>query len=144
MALVIFCISIPFIFFLIFHSMFHGGVYELDPSGHKFMFTLIWAPYRFAYWTIFILSVIGAFTLAGLHIHEGAVIFLASAIYSLSFNLWVTLCYESYIATRYNISGSMRSDYAGWKYAITLALGSTAFILFILGMIINFVTISGF
>ena len=85
----------------------------------------------------------GAFTFAEMRILSIGTLFLVSAICSLLFNLWVMLCYESYIACKYTMTGSMQSNYGAGKYGLTLALGTSSIVLFILGLILAFVTISG-
>jgi hypothetical protein len=137
-------ISAFVLLWLVFWFRLRGKVYEMDPAGHKFMFAVVWAPYRFTYWTIFILSLVGAFKFGELHVPMLGGMFLISTVSSLIFNLWVTLAYESYIASRYTMTGSMQSNYTASRYAFTLALGTYGVFFFVAALILAFFTVTGF
>jgi hypothetical protein len=61
---------------------------------------------------------------------------LAGAIYGLLFNVYLCLRYESYLAVRYPHNGMPgQSNYTVSRYATTLALGWSAVILTLMGVI---------
>ena len=141
--IILFSILLPIVLWAGFAKALKGQVYEMDPAGHKFMFPLVWVPYRISYWALFSLGLPAAFLLTGLRIGHGlGFMFLMSAICSLLFNLLLNLFYESYIASKYTMTGPMKSDYTATKYGLILSLGTSSLILFVFGMLLAFVAVS--
>jgi hypothetical protein len=134
----------PLLFWIGFRLVLGKGPFEMDFAMHKFSFLMVFPLYKVVYWVIFILSIIGAFIFADLKLPHLGEIFLLGAVCAILFNLWVAVCYESYLAIRYSMTSPQQSNYTGWKYSLTLTLGTSAITLFLIGLSLAFSAVAGF
>jgi hypothetical protein len=143
--MIFFIPTIPLVLWAVLWHRLRGRVYEFDPAGHKFMFPVVWVPYRASFWAICVLSIAGALASIGLHVSVGlAFVFLVAAVCSLLFNLLTIVFYEAYLTAKYTMNGPMMSNYTAWKFALIQALGISSGLLFIVGILLGFLTIAGY
>jgi len=120
-------------------ALLHGRCFEMDAHA-RYSFYAILALYRRLSFTLFGVGVLVGLESAYLRLVTVTIATLSAAIYSLLFQVWLTWCYELYLHQRYREgpSGtlvSLVSSYTGFQYAVTLALGLSALVLFIVGLV---------
>lgn len=129
------CLGLPVILFAIARVVLPNVRYEFDFSTNQISFTVLLVYIERIANRIFWFGMVGAFAFQ--HFIGGwgvPVILLGAGIYALLFNMWVLLCYESYLHIRYprdNSAGT--SNYTLNKYSVTLALAASSIILAVLG-----------
>lgn len=115
------------------------AVYEMDWGHHErggsffSIYVLYRSIARLIYWTSLVLSIL----VAVIARQEPAGVLMLAAVYAFLFDVWIVKCYESYSHTRYpkNHIISVPSNYTRNRYAITMALGYSAVILFVIGLL---------
>lgn len=101
-------------------------------SQQRYSFFSTLAIYRQCYFGIFVGSIVVLLFAMELNRPSAAGALSISAVYSVAFLIWMNFCYEGYQHNRYHING--RCTYTGRAYAFTIALGSMALIMFMLGL----------
>lgn len=131
-------VNFPLVFWGAFRLTLPSVVFELDFDLAHATFFFLYDRYARTIWTIFWVGILGSIAYQHFVGHGDAPVFLmASGIYALLFNVWVLTTYERYLHQRYpriqNVPGI--SNYTSSKYALTLALGATTVLLFVLGLL---------
>lgn len=145
-------IAIPWALFVASCIVHRGKRYEMDwRSGpntlaSKGSFLVLFALYRRIAFVIFGTSLILMLLSRTLREMDAVMLFMASAVYGLGFNLWTALCFELYIHGKYPLLRAPfeieheagctgPSNYTGTRYSATVTLGISAFLFFVLGLI---------
>jgi len=147
-------IAFPLALFLFVAASTWGKRFEMDNGMGVGSFFAVFAIYRRLSYVIFTVGFAIAVFAADKKWPPATILSGAAALYAFLFNFWMVYCYESYLHSKYprNITfrtlqeqavaiSSQSSNYFGWKYAITLALGFSSVILFISGIIIFLMTL---
>ena len=130
---VLFSAFLPFAVFALLTAAMPNTTYEMDWGNERGSFFAPYALYRRLAYVIYGSGFIVAL-LFSYHQHAvTATLMTSAAIYALLFNAWTAIAYESYLHSKYGRPGA--SNYTRFKYAITLALGYSASITFVAGMI---------
>jgi hypothetical protein len=151
-ALLIYVIVvIPFILWLAFFFIHPrvGVTYEMDNGLGSGSFYGTFVLYRHLAYTIFAVAIIGASFSAYKGWPPATIVLGGAAIYALLFNAWLMASYESYLAFKYprNLALTLHdqtqrpSNYSGWKYALTIALGFSTLGFFVCGLILFLATL---
>lgn len=147
--LIIAVTGLPILLWIGFTTIFHGKRFEMDHGSAQYSFFGIFTIYRRLAFVIFGIGLILSIVSAHRAWPPGTVILAAAAIDAFLFNFWAAVCYESYLHVRYPrqpLNGSTiigGTNYAGWKYALTLALAASALILFVGGLCVFLATVLG-
>jgi hypothetical protein len=115
-----------------------GQHYEFDCSLGKGSFFGVFVIYRRLFYTIFAVSLAISIYSAFQGWPPATIILGAAAIDAILAITWVSWSYESYLGARWPLSaqnGIGQTNYSGRKYALTLALGVSSILLFIVGLI---------
>jgi hypothetical protein len=134
-------VALPIALWFAFFVIHHGHTYELDNGLGNGSFYGTFALYRRLAYTIMGVASVGANVSAYENWPPAAIILAAAAIYALLFNAWLMISYESYLQAR--SYGARKSNYSGWKYALTIALGFSSLGFFITGFVIFLITLTG-
>lgn len=124
-------VAVTLVLWLALAIALRGRSFDFDTPGSRYSFHSVFAIYRQIYSGVFIFGgILSMLTDRG----AGYRILLAlSSVYAMLFVLWLTFQYEGYQHARYGAGG--KSSYAGWKYAVTLALGVMGPVLFAIGLV---------
>lgn len=125
------------------YNLHRGTVYEFDWADRPGSFQFVYAPYRGLFWAIFFISLPGAFAMDYIQAYGSAGALLIAALCAFLFNGFITFFYESYLAVRWTINPPGRSNYTAVKHSLVMALGVTAVVMFIVGIVAAFGTIAG-
>lgn len=131
-------LSLPLVLWGVLRLILPSGPREMDQNAHKGSFFALLILY-----SVFFYAIVAISSVLMLHIHGPASVSLMFAmIYALLFNGWTTYAYEGYLHVRYprGLPGPMSqpqlgpSTYTVGRYALTLTLAVSSFLLFVVGV----------
>jgi hypothetical protein len=137
-TLLISVVLLPFTFLIAFGLFFQSKRYEFDCSIGKGSFFGVFVIYRRLFYTIFSVSLAISIYSASRGWPPATIILGAAAIDAILAITWMSWSYESYLGARWPLSaknGIGQTNYSGGKYALTMALGVSSLVLFIVGLI---------
>lgn len=127
----------PAMLFLVLRMVMPNVRYEFDFDQSHATFVIIYDRLAKIGWMIFGFGLVGAFAFQRfIGVGEASVTLLAAALFALMSNAWSLVAYEGYLHERYPRSGAPGvSNYTVTKYAVTITLGTTMVVFFIVGVI---------
>ncbi|MCL5669815.1 MAG: hypothetical protein M1423_00710, partial [Acidobacteria bacterium] len=112
------------------------GPYEFDHANIVGSFHLLCGMYQRPFFSIATLAFVGAGLAASIKDQEAMSMLVLAGIFALLFNGLMLFFYEGYLHERYaNGIPTGRSNYTLNRYATVLALGWSAFALFVVGVV---------
>jgi uncharacterized membrane protein len=133
-------VATPLMLWAFYYAVLPNTTFEMDPGGNRGSFVVFHAIYDRIARLLFITSwVVSAALYRFGPEPKLAIFFMAAAVYSMVFMVWIAMCYERYSAERY--SAKCVSPYHASHYALTMALGISSGFMFAVGIILTIVAL---
>ncbi len=127
--------ALPIALWLAFCAFLRSDYYAMDQGYHKGSFFPLLILYSVFGYVVFLASLVISMVEFYNNMFWAPSVLMVAAVDALLFVVFLLTSYESYL--HYQADHPEQSNYSGFKYAMTIALGLSAVVTFIMGLVMT-------